>query len=225
MKIYFASDKPETRNKVGVFLGGITNLGNSWRYYLLEKLKEKFGNEDIDVFVPEPVDTSILTWGDFYKTMVPGYNQVKWEMDYGDGCQIWTMFMPTYANKYDSGPEFSSPSSDPSTMHPIAVKALDFALKENVITQSEYNDQLLKLTISNIGCQVRFEAGYLAGTDKHEVVWGKVWNSLQISFGPYISKSTMHVLQKDELQNGHLVPDTFVEELCNRINDKINSTK
>lgn len=223
MKIYYAGDIPEQRNQVGIFLGGTTILGNSWRPYLLKKLEEHFADENIDVFVPESRDSTISTWDDFHKTMPSDFNMIEWEKTYGSKCYIWTMYLPTYANKFDSGPEFASPSSDPFKTYPNACKGLQLLLQTNEITQEQYDTELLKLTMANIGCQVRFEAGYLVGRNTHNVVWGKVYNSLQISFGPYLKNSQMHVLEKNELKiDGHLVPDTFVVELVEKIKFQLN---
>lgn len=220
MKVYFAGDIPENSNAVNVFLAGITNLGNSWRYYVLEKIKEKFENENVNVFIPEPKDASITTWGVFMKNMPKDYDQVQWEIDHGKNCQVWTMFLPTYVNRYDSGPTFATPSADPFYMHSTSCKALKYSLDANYISEKEYSDAMEKLTFANLGCQARFEAGYLAANlDQHKIVWGKVWNSQQINFGPYIPNETMHVLQKEELDQGHFVPDTFIEELLNHINN------
>lgn len=231
MKVYFAGEIPENRNKVGLFLGGITNLGNSWRYYLLKKLNEVFEFTDIDVFVPEPKDTNIKTWRDFMNTMPKGFNQIEWERQQSEYCQIWTMFLPTYANKYDSGEMFSTPSSDPKFMYPVAFKCLEYAYQNNIINEKEYNDELLKLTISNIGCQVRFEAGYLVGLNRNlpygkkiNIIWGKVYNSLQISFEPYLrSDETMHVLLLDDIVNNKYLPDSFVEEVIEYVKIHINN--
>ena len=221
MKIYYAGEIPDQRSKYGLFLGGITNLGNSWRSYLMEKITPLISFEDIDIFIPEPIDNSITTWRDFMNTMPPGYNQIEWERQQSEYCQIWTMFLPTYANKLDSGDHFSTPSSNPEQMYPIPYKCLVNSLENKLITQEEFDNSIKQLTISNIGCQVRFEAGYLVGINKNlpkdkkiKVIWGKVYNSLQISFGPYLTTDeTMHTLSKEELNMGHIVPDSFIAEL------------
>lgn len=224
MKVYYAGEIPTERSKVGLFLGGITNLGNSWRSYLLEILASKCESFDLDVFVPEPRDQTILTWGDFMKTMPVGFSQIAWERDQSEYCSLWTMFLPTYANRYDSGPHFATPSANPRFFYPKAVKCLEACLESGKITQEEYRIELERLTMANIGCQVRFEAGYLVGRNHCKVIWGKVYNSLQISFGPYLEKTgdKMHVLEKDDLSRGVLLPPSFVDELISEIQKSQN---
>jgi hypothetical protein len=232
MKCYYAGQECKVEHKSRIFLGGTTILGNSWRRSLVKELEKQVGDLDIGIWIPEPKDEKILTWAEFYDTQPAGYNQIAWEIEYGKPCLIWTMYMPVYVNKFQAGKEFQVPASSPERSYPIATKALLDAKKQGTITSKEYEEEMQRLTNANLGCQVRFEAGMLAErcvwNKEVQVVWGKVYNSQQISFDPYLKKEVnkdkekelsakMHVLTKEELGKGRTIPESFVADLVEKI--------
>lgn len=215
---YAGEDASEAcSQKVKIFLGGATNLGNSWRPEAIDHLVKELEGQSVGIVVPEPRDSKILTWADFYKTQPKGYDQVKWEMRWNEKCQIWSMYMPLFVNKFQAGDLFAAPASSAERSHPIAVKALRLALESKEISQSEHDEALLKLTPANLGCQVRFEAGWVANRcreGKLVVVWGKSIGSQQISFEPYLGNDTsMHILSELEQKRGSRCPNGMLVQL------------